>query len=368
VRIRREVKNALATIDDVAKIAGVSKSTVSNVFSKKRPISKEVADRVLEAALQLKYKPNYWARSLANKETRIIGLSMEGEKVKFGAFHMTLLNGVLKECYSRGYRLLVNTLPKDFSSRPENWSSDPTDGEILLDPVMKDPRLEEKLLNQVPVVVIGRPPVPYETAVSYVDNDNVGASFRVVEYLLELGHRQILFLNAPGSRTVAHDREAGYRRAYEMKELKPCDSLLICREEGDKSSADYGYRSALRHLAANPGITAVITDTDKVALGVYQAAEELKLTVAQDLSVFSFSVEPGYGAEFTPPLSCVHLDGELLGTEAARMLLDQCAEKSHTAKRVIIPSELLLRESCGKPVSVPSSVPSSVSSSVSSSG
>jgi DNA-binding LacI/PurR family transcriptional regulator len=308
-----------------------------------------VADRVLDAARELKYKPNYWARSLAGMETRIIGLNMEGEKVKFGAFHMTLLNGVLKECYSRGYRLLVNTLPKDFASRPENWSSDPLDGEILLDPVMKDSRLEERVMNRTPVVVIGRPPMAYETGVSYVDNDNVGVSCRVTEYLLQLGHRHILFLNAPKNRTVAYDRESGYRRAHESLKLPVDPRLVVCREEKNRSSFDYGYRTVLQLLSSTPAITAIMTDTDKVALGVYQAANELKLSIPGDLSVFSFSVEPGYGTEFIPPLSCVRLDGEQLGAEAARLLLDQCAQKSHAAKRVIIPSELLYRESCSKP-------------------
>ncbi len=326
----------------------MSKSTVSNVFSKKRPISKEVADRVLDAARELNYKPNYWARTLASKETRIVGLSMEGERVRFSAFHMTLLNGVLKECCSRGYRLLVNTLPKDFSSQPENWSSDPIDGEILLDPVVKDPRLRERLAGPIPVVVVGRPPGEYEAKVSYVDNDNVGAGFCATEYLLQLGHRHILFLNAPRNRTVSQDREAGCRMAMEAVSLQT-DPRRMVYKPSRGNSVEYGYRMALQHLTAQPRVTAILTDTDKVALGVYQAAAELRLCIPGDLSVLSFSVEPDHGAEFTPTLSCVRLNGELLGSEAAKLLIDGCTAPSRVIKRVTIPSELLLRESCSPP-------------------
>lgn len=338
----------MATIEDVARIAGVSKSTVSNVFSKKRPISKDVADRVLQAAQELSYKPNYWAKSLAGGKTRIIGISMEGEQIQFGAFHMALLNGVLKECYSRGYRLLVNTLPKAFASLPENLASNPVDGEIVLDPTVHDSRLRERLQEQLPVVVIGRPPAAYETRVSYVDNDNVGAAFQVTEYLLDLGHRRILFLNAPADRTVAHDRETGYREAFRARELSADRELLTYRPQGAKSSVDFGYRATLAYIARHPDITAIITDTDKVALGVYQAADELGLSIPGRLSVFSFSVEPGYGAEFAPALSCVRLDAEGLGTEAARLLLESCEQPSPAVKRSIISSELLIRESCSR--------------------
>jgi DNA-binding LacI/PurR family transcriptional regulator len=87
-----------------------------------------------------------------------------------------------------------------------------------------------------------------------------------------------------------------------------------------------------------------------VARGVYQAAAELGLSVPERLSVFSFSVEPGYGAEFTPALSCVRLDAESLGTEAARLLLESCEQPSLAIRRSIISCELLIRESCSKPI------------------
>lgn len=196
----------MATIDDVAKASGVSKGTVSSVFSKKRPISKEVTERVLAAARSLNYKPNYWARSLANRSTRILGLNIRGESFKFGQFHLSLLNGVLRICYEHGYRLLVNTLSPSYLNQVENIASDPIDGEILLDPMEEDARIEDRLQSGMPIVIIGRPPELYEAQVCYVDNDNVGMAFQMTRYLLELGHTDILFLNAVEGSTVGRSR------------------------------------------------------------------------------------------------------------------------------------------------------------------
>jgi DNA-binding LacI/PurR family transcriptional regulator len=340
----------LATIDDVAKSAGVSKSTVSNVFSKKRPISKVVSESVLAAARELNYKPNYWARSLATKETRIIGLCMEGENVKFGQFNLALLNGVLEQCYAHGYRLLINTVAKEFADKLENWSSDPLDGEILIDPTVNDTRIEERVSSKLPLAVIGRPPEPYESRVSYVDNDNVGAGRRVAEYLLSLGHRKIMFLNAPKHRTVAQDRQAGFQKAYELAGISIDPKLLLFKDDHPNSALLYSHQMTKKMILSNPGITAIVVDTDKMAIGVYLAAKDLNLNIPEDLSVIAFSVENGSSAEFQPPLSSVKLNGELLGSEAAKLLLHQCMDHSPMVKRIMIPSELIHRESCAKVV------------------
>ncbi|GAX90056.1 LacI family DNA-binding transcriptional regulator [Effusibacillus lacus] len=335
----------MATIDDVAKAAGVSKGTVSNVFSKKRPISKEVTERVLEVARRLNYKPNYWARTLAIKETRIIGLNMPGEKVKFSHFHMSLLNGVLKVCYERGYRLLVNTLSSEYQNRVEHLVSDPVDGEILLDPSLDDPRIEERVNRGLPMVVIGRPPEGFDSQIAFVDNDNVKSAIEVTEYLIGLGHKRILFLNAPEQRTVAQDRAKGYRMAIDKAGLSGCGSLILFKEES-LTSVDFGYETAKRLLSHETSITAVITDTDKMALGVYRAAEELGYIIPQDLSVFAFSDDSVFSPEFSPPLSSVRLNAEELGSEAARLLLDQLASKQQSVQKVVIASEMVLRGSC----------------------
>ncbi|NIK78764.1 DNA-binding LacI/PurR family transcriptional regulator [Paenibacillus castaneae] len=336
----------MATIDDVAREAGVSKGTVSNVFSKKRPISKEVTERVLEVAKALNYKPNYWARSLANKSTRIIGLNIQGEKFKFSQFHLSLLNGVLSVCYEHGYRLLVNTLSQSYLNQVEQMVTDPIDGEILLDPEIDDQRIIERLADGLPVVLIGRPSPEYENRISYVDNDNVGMTEQITQYLLDLGHRNFLFLNAPKHRTVAVDRARGFLNAVQEAELPQSSHLIVFKPDMDNSSLDFGYETTLQAIRDNHEITAIIADTDTMALGAYKAAETLGIDIPSQLSVFAFSDDSVFSPEFTPPLTGVRLYAERLGREAASMLIEQMTEDVKSIKRTIVPTEMIIRSSC----------------------
>ncbi|MEF3303544.1 LacI family DNA-binding transcriptional regulator [Paenibacillus sp. GYB003] len=336
----------MATIDDVAAAAGVSKSTVSSVFSQKRPISKEVTERVLDAARQLNYKPNYWARSLASKTTRIIGLNMPGESVKFSLFHLSLLNGVLSECNANGYRLLVNPLSGTYLNEVPHLSSEPVDGDILLDPVENDSRIADRLRQSLPLVVVGRPPGDFESKVCYVDNDNVANGRQVTDYLLRLGHTRILFLNASAGKTVSADRGLGYRRSLEEAGI-PFDPQLLVHKDPAATTSAFGYSVAKSLLQRRPDVTAVIADTDKMALGVYKAAAELGIAIPDDLSVIAFSDESVFAAEFVPPLTGVKLNSEELGREAAKLLIERCASGNPSVKRALIPTEMVERGSCG---------------------
>ncbi|PLR95730.1 LacI family DNA-binding transcriptional regulator [Bacillus sp. T33-2] len=334
----------MATIKEVAEAAGVSKSTVSNVFSKKRPISKEVSERVLQIAKELNYKPNYFARSLTMKETKIIGLKMQAEKIKFSQFHLSLLNGVLHECHEMGYQLLVNTLSQQHQPEIQNQVSIPVDGEIIMDPSYEDPRLSREAIKAMPTVIIGKPPPAYEHATSYVDNDNIGIAYEVASSLLDNGHENIMFLNAPRERTVSIDREAGFKWAH-MDHKKEYEAGFILYHNGIDTSVDFGFNSTLEMLQQHPYITAIIVDTDKMALGVYRAAKMLSLAIPEQLSVFAFSDDSIFQSELIPPLSSVKLNAELLGSEAAKLLIDQIDSDKKLVKKIIIPADLNYRES-----------------------
>ncbi|MFK7693659.1 LacI family DNA-binding transcriptional regulator [Paenibacillus sp. HJGM_3] len=336
----------MATIADVARTAGVSKSTVSNVFSQKRPISKEVSERVLAAARKLDYKPNYWARSLVSKTTHIIGINMPGERMKFSQFHLSLLNGVLYECSMSGYRLLVNALTKTYLDDVPRLSSEPVDGDILLDPVEHDSRIADRVRQGLPLVVIGRPHAEYESKVCYVDNDNVATGTMVVDYLLQFGHKRIMLLNASKGKTVSTDRGLGYRQALESAG-QTFDPALLVYKDPNTPSAEYGYDVTKKMLKKHPDITAIIADTDKMALGVYRAAAELGLSIPGDLSVIAFSDESVFSADFVPQLTGVKLSAEQLGHEAAKLLINQCATGHRSVQRVLIQTELVERGSCG---------------------
>ena len=335
----------MATIDDVAKLAGVSKGTVSNVFSKKRPISREVTERVLAAARQLNYEPNHVARSLATRKTMIVGLKMPlSRNSTLSGFETQMIDSVTQECARHGYRVLLDTLPEQ--DDVTTCSSDPVDGVILLNPREKDPRIERYMRIGIPLVVIGRPQ-PFADDICFVDNNNEEMAAQVGEYLIENGHRRVLFLNAFGDMTVAADRLRGLRKAFERHGIAFAEELVLYNSRKEyPNAADYGFRSVLDTY--RPGnYTAVIADTDQVALGVLRAARELGIDIPGELSLIALSNDATVALETTPKLTTVELNVRRLGTEAAKILIEKMNGSSEVCQR-IIDATLILRESCRK--------------------
>ncbi|OXM87613.1 LacI family DNA-binding transcriptional regulator [Paenibacillus rigui] len=333
----------MATIDDVAKLAGVSKGTVSSVFSKKRPISKEVTERVLEVAKELGYYPNHIARSLAMKKTMIAGLKMPISKDGImSQFEIQMINGVIKECSKHGYRVLLDTLPEH--DDPNQFSSDPVDGMIMLNPRKHDPRIARYEQMGIPLVLVGRPD-PIDAKVSYVDNNNTQLSYEVGDYLLRSGHTSILFLNASSDMTVAYDRESGLAEAFERHGLSLHKEYVINYSRRLHSSpTEYGYIS-IHNTYQRLEYTAVITDTDRVALGVLRAARELGIKVPDTLSVIALSNDTKLAQEMTPKLTSVELSAEKLGAEAAHLLVEKMRDPA-VMRHHIVQAELVYRESC----------------------
>lgn len=333
----------MATIDDVAKLAGVSKGTVSSVFSKKRPISAAVTDRVLSVAKELGYFPNHIARSLAIKKTMIVGLKMPISKSgSMSQFEIQMLNGVIKECTKHGYRILLDTLP-EYDDLTQ-FSSDPVDGVIMLNPRKDDQRIARYEQMKIPLVLVGRPD-PMDSSISYVDNDNEKLAYDVCAYLLSAGHRSILFLNAASDMTVSVDRENGFRRAFAQQGIPFIQEHVInYARKLHAAPIDYGYIEMMEmHRKLN--FTAVIADTDRVALGILRATRELGMEVPRDLSIVALSNDVRLAEEMTPKLTSVELSAETLGAEAGRILIQKMNDPS-AAEQCIVQAELIFRESC----------------------
>ncbi|MFS0862124.1 LacI family DNA-binding transcriptional regulator [Fredinandcohnia sp. 179-A 10B2 NHS] len=332
----------MVTIEDVAKKAGVSKGTVSNVFSRKRPISTEVTERVLTVAKELNYVPNHVARSLAIKKTMIIGLKMPTLDFELGSFDLKVINGVVKKCTEHGYRVLLDRIFEDEES--SLYSRDPVDGVILLNPKENDKRIIQYKQFNIPFVVIGRPNTGDEDS-KFVDNNNIEIVKQVGEYLIENGHQDILFLNAEQGMTVAEDRKEGLRQAFENYNLPFIEENIIYNNlEKYKHASDYGFYSLLEACERNK-FTAVIADTERVALGVLRAARESGIEIPNDLSLVALSNNETLALETTPKLTSIELYPEKLGEEAAEVLINVLNDQL-APKQKMIPAKLVVRDSC----------------------
>ena len=329
-------------VDDVARLSKVSKGTVSNVFSGKRPTSDEVKKRVLEAARILKYTPNHIARSLVTKKTLIIGLKMPcGKNVSLSSLHTDILNGVIMEAAVKNYRVLIDTIPPEEQSR-SYVSTDPIDGVIVLGPEKGDVRIKTLCQSDIPFVVIG---VPYGISeASYVDNNNEEMLTSIVNLLAGKGRKKILFLNAVKTKTVAMIRGKGFKKGLEENRLEFCESDMVYNRYVYEDYSVYGYNATMEAFKAGGEHDAIIADTDRVAAGVLKALKEMGKKVQEDISVVALSDDYLLSRESDTPLTTVNLFPELLGKEAVRLLMAKMQQPDdYSDRRVIIPARIIER-------------------------
>lgn len=338
----------MAKIDDVAKLANVSKGTVSNVFSRKRPISEAVRKRVLDASKELNYIPNHIARSLATKQTMTIGLNIPYAKnIFFNSFQNHLINGVVSEASAKNYRILIDTISQEKVELPY-LSSFPIDGAIIIDPKNEDDRIEFLHQIRMPFVVIGKPSNGKIEDIASVDNDNEQIGYDTCAYLLARGHKHIVFLNAPEVMTVSLDRKKGFERAFADYQIDCWPYFHHFKPNLKKDAAEFGYEITLQIIAEQKKtVTAIMADEDKMAIGVLRALFAMGLNVPGDISVIVISGDPTTARQTEPALTTVDLRASLLGSTAVTILLRKLGIVEGDAPlRTIIDAKMIERSSC----------------------
>jgi LacI family transcriptional regulator len=332
---------------DVARLAGVSRATVSYVLNDSDSgiaISQPTRTRVLEAARQLGYYPNAAARSLRGQRTGVVGLAPHESAYRMtsNAFLPLVIGGITSVFGPADVKLLIE--PFDPSQTDPYISlvrGGRVDGIIFAGQRADDEQVRQLYADRVPVVLWGGLP---GSDLPYVDIDNVAAARRAVEHLLSLGHRRIACItDGPAGHKYpeVHDRLDGYRTALESHGI-PFDESLLRHGDFDEQSGDTAMRSL---LAAPERPSAVFVASDEVAFGAMKAAKALGARIPHDLALVGFDDLPT-AAFVEPPLTTVRVPAREIGAAAARMLL-QILETGHRADSVILDTELVVRESSG---------------------
>ena len=308
-----------STIIDVAKLAGVSRQTVSRVLNTPHLVKPETLELVNRAMAMLDYHPNVSARSLVMKTTKAIGLFMpfSTEQVRQNMFFSTLTSVLCHYMPQHDFVLQLFT-----ASAGENYSEmfkrlyreKRVGGYIITCPALNIKEILELTREGVPYVLIGRPAVEME-GVNYVDGDNRQAGYLAAKKAIEYGHRNIAFLNAPESMTMAEDLREGIARAVSESGE---DDIRI-RE----IHTDLTMQSAMKHARDCIGAdapTLFLTADDLLAFGVMRAANELGFPTPERISVVSMSAS-GWDEYAEKPLSRSEHDIASLGTIAADYLI-----------------------------------------------
>jgi len=337
------------TIDDVARVAGVSIKTVSRVLNRAPNVREATREKVVAVAEKLNYEPNLSARQLASKRTFLVGMLYDDPNPSSENDYVTTVQaGSLQACRDYGYKLLVNPYRADSPGLVDEviGLSRQVDGLIVLQPMSDIRSLNQLLLERnITCVRVSQRRLDGIPCISVADAD---AAEEMTEHLLQLGHRRIGFIVGHPDHGQSQDRLAGYRRALERRGI-PIDEGLVKQGLFDYES---GYRCARSLLSAASAPTAIFASNDAMAMGVLSAAHELRLDVPGQLSVAGFDDSP-LARHAWPPLTTVRQPIAEVARLATEELMKQLQGRSEVGSHLCLRAELVLRASTASPALLP---------------
>ncbi len=338
------MSRARATIEDVARRAGLSIKTVSRVLNGEPNVRPQTRERVLAAAREFDYQPNVSARRLASKRSFVIGLLYDNPDSEYV---MAVQEGALAVCRTHDYHLLIYPCrvlaPSLVDEALSLHRRSTVDGLILTQPVSDFPPLIDALIEAGIVFVrISQREVAGDSP--WVSVDDEQAACRMTDHLISLGHARIGFIMGHPDHGSSHDRLRGFRASLVAHGLPP-DGAPI--EQG-RYTFDSGYECAQRLLAREPRPTAIFASDDHMAMGVLTAAYERRLAIPGDLSVCGFDDTP-MARYVWPPLTTARQPVTEVARVASECLLDRLQGRETGATRYTLQSHLVLRGSTAPP-------------------
>jgi LacI family transcriptional regulator len=342
------------TSQDVARHAGVSRTTVSMVLNNVQgaSISEETRHRVHEAAEKLGYVPDAAAQALVRRRAQTIGLILtrSPHHIASDVFLNQIMNGLIEAVQPLGLRLMLNIVEPEHQRKAyqDLVHAKRIDGLILSGPRLDDQALRALEEERFPMVLMGQLP---GVSLCSVDVDNRAAAIQAVGHLIELGHTQIACItNAPISYTAATDRLAGYRETLEAAGLS-YDQKLVRFGDFIPESGYTQMQSLLENVqpGEKPPFTAVFVASDIVALGVKAALRERGLQVPEDISLVGFDNVP-LARFLDPPLTTIHLPALELARKASQMLVKLIKGEQPQPKNILLNTNLVVRESSSRRV------------------
>jgi DNA-binding LacI/PurR family transcriptional regulator len=334
------VSRTAATLDQVARAAGVSRATASRVFSGNPAVSEEARRSVERAAGELGYVPNRAARSLAAGRSESVGVVIPepGSRLFGDPLLPRLLGGIGAELSANGLQMVLFA-PQSAAdvARLEQYLVGGHVDAVLLLALHESDTLPSRLMARgIPMVFGGRPQQLLD--VSYVDVDNQAGGRAATEHLIAQGRRKIAHLAGPSHVASARERLQGFREAMWNAALR---SDFV--EAGDLDR-DAGEMAMGRLLALGHEVDAVFAASDAMAAGAMWALQVLGRRVPDDVAVIGFDDSPIASAT-QPRLSSVKQPVEEMGREMARLVLSMSAVRGQASKQMILSPELAVRES-----------------------
>jgi LacI family transcriptional regulator len=329
------------TLEQIAKLAGVSRSTVSRVINHHPNVKAEVRQRVMKVVAETGYHPNPAARSLASQRSGIIGLVIPRavQSLFTDPYYPRLMQGIAQACNANDYTLslfLFHTEDEEHKLYPRVLRTGMMDGLLVSASQIDDPLIPELIDNNVPFVMIGRPDdLP---AVSFVNVDNAVGVYTATSHLARAGYKRIATITGPLNTTVGLDRRQGYLDALNDRSHSIDDRLIV---EGDFTESG-GYAAMQRLIPHRPDAVFIASDT--MAFGALRALREAGLCVPRDIAIVGFDDLPTSSLA-DPPLTTIRQPIRRLGAQAVETLIDILTNGPEPPRRITLSTELIIRAS-----------------------
>jgi LacI family transcriptional regulator len=329
-------------LEEVAKLSGVSRSTVSRVVNNDPNVSQVTREKVLQIIKQVNFHPNVAARGLAAGRTRILGLviPMRVSALFTDPYFPILIQGVSSACNTHDHSVMLWLAEPEYERRTirQIMHSALIDGVILASQLNDDPVGQALIEGDIPFIMVGRHPT--NERVNYIDVDNRNAARDAVTHLLRLERRRIAAITGPQNMIAGADRLQGYLDALRTRGIASVSDLIV---EADFTEAG-GYVAMQRLLAHRPD--AVFVGSDAMALGALRALRDAGRRVPEEVAMVGFDDMP-FAARTDPPLTTVRQPIHRMGQVAAETLIDIITTSDAQPRRIILPTELVIRSSCG---------------------
>ncbi|QDO82643.1 LacI family DNA-binding transcriptional regulator [Shewanella psychropiezotolerans] len=326
----------MTTIRDVAKLAGVSTTTVSHVLNKTRFVSAEGKAKVEAAVIELSYVPNTIARSLKGGSSRVLGMLITDAN---NPFYADLIQWVDQVAYRHGYNLILCNTQGNIERAKDYMvmlNQRRVDGMLMMS---SDAR-------QLPVSSYGTMPMvmmdsgPEQAGYDRILDDSEQGGYMATKHLLESGHMSIGLLAGPLDKSNSQNRIAGYRRAMAEANAEVDERWI----QSGEFTYEGGAEAMTRLLGQPCSVTAIFASNDLMVMGAIRVAGKLGLTIPLDLSIIGYDDIPG-AKYFNPPLTTMSQPLEQLAEQAIAMLLARIETPEREGQRTLLPPSLVIRDS-----------------------
>lgn len=333
------------TVKDVAKLAGVSPSTVSRVCNNNPAISKETRDRVQKAIDALGYELPVAQDAPAPITIKHIGIVLppSDREVYENTFYLKAIRGISQVCNQRKVATSVVT-GKDYEEVLQSVQTlhrgGGIDGFIMLYSRKNDMVVDYLCEHGLLYVIVGKPNELANQTIC-IDNDNLLAGREAADYLYDLGHRRIGYIGSRNDFVYASDRRAGYQLSLLLHEIAVRSDYCI-EMEGVNSN---GLESLRRLLQHEDRPTAFVVSDDMLALALERVCSQMHLSIPEDISIIAFN-NSLYAQLASPQLTAVDINSFLLGQAAANQIINHAENPNLTTTKTIVPHTIVERDSC----------------------